>query len=57
MIRDFQNIDDDIICKKRIIKEILYSDPDIIELLNNPQLDPESPDEYIGKKYFPCSSY
>ena len=22
MIRDFQNIDDDIICKKRIIKEI-----------------------------------
>lgn len=38
MIRDFQNIDDDIIYKKRIIKEILYNDSDIIELLDNPNL-------------------
>lgn len=52
MIRDFQNIDDDIIQKKRIIKETLYSDPDIIELLNNPSLDPESPDEYLGVNIF-----
>lgn len=48
MIRDFQNIEDDIIRRKRIIKRILYEDPDIISLLNNPELDPESPDEYIG---------
>lgn len=54
MIRDFQNIDDDIICKKRIIKEILYNDPDIIELLDNPDLDPDSPDEYLGVNIFPA---
>lgn len=54
MIRDFQNVDDDIIRRKRIIKETLYSDPDIIELLNNPDLDPETPDEYLNKNIFPC---
>ena len=52
MIRDFQNIDDDIIYKKRIIKEILYNDSDIIELLDNPKLDPNSPDEYLGINIF-----
>ena len=54
MIRDFQNIDDDIIYKKRIIKEILYNDSDIIELLDNPKLDPNSPDEYLGINIFPA---
>ena len=44
MIRDIQNIDDDIIRAKRIIKEKLINDPDVIEVLDNPKLDPEEPD-------------
>ena len=39
MIRDIQNIDDDIIRKKRVISEMIYSDPDIIEVLDNSELD------------------
>lgn len=53
MKRDFQTIDDDIVKKKRVIKEKLYNDPDIIALLNNPQLDPEEPDTYIGVNIYP----
>ena len=33
MKRDIQKIDDDIIHKKRLIEQILYSDEDIIEIL------------------------
>ena len=53
MIRDIQNIDDDIVRKKRIIGQMLYSDPDIIEVLDNPELDPECPDEYLYVNIFP----
>ena len=53
MIRDIQNIDDDIIRKKRIIGQMLYSDPDIIEVLDNPNLDPDCPDEYMYVNIFP----
>lgn len=53
MIRDIQNIDDDIVRKKRIIGEMLYSDPDIIEVLENPELDPSCPDEYLYQNIFP----
>ena len=53
MIRDIQNIDDDIVRKKRIIGEMLYSDPDIIEVLDNPDLDPSCPDEYLYANIFP----
>lgn len=52
MIRDIQKIDDDIIRKKRLIGQILYSDPDIIEALNNPQLDPSVPEDYINENIF-----
>ncbi len=52
MIRDIQNIDDDIIVAKRLIKEKLYSDPDVIEALNNPELDPEEPDTYLDINIF-----
>ena len=38
MIRDIQNIDDDILRKKRIIGKMLYSDSDIIEVLDNPNV-------------------
>ena len=53
MRRDIQNIDDDIVRKKRIIGEMLYSDSDIIEVLDNPELDPSCPDEYLYQNIFP----
>lgn len=53
MIRDIQNIDDDIIRKKRIIEKMLYSDPDIIEVLDNPKLDPNCPEEYLYENIYP----
>jgi hypothetical protein len=53
MIRDIQNIDDDIVRKKRIIGQMLYSDPDIIEVLENPELDPDCPDEYLYQNIYP----
>ena len=52
MKRDIQKIDDDIIRKKRIIEQILYSDEDIIEILDNPNLDPSAPEEYVGENIF-----
>lgn len=53
MIRDIQHIDDDIIRKKRVISEMIYSDPDIIEVLDNPELDPNCPEEYLYQNIFP----
>lgn len=53
MIRDIQNIDDDIARKKRIIAEMLYNDPDIIEVLDNKDLDPNCPDEYLYVNIYP----
>ena len=53
MVRDIQNIDDDIVQKKRIIGQMLYSDPDIIEVLDNPNLDSTCPDEYMYVNIFP----
>ena len=53
MIRDIQVVDDDIARKKRIIEQKLYSDPDIIEVLDNPNLSPDSPEEYVYENIFP----
>lgn len=53
MIRNIQNIDDDIVRKKRIIGQMLYSDPDIIEVLDNPELDPSCPEEYMYNNIYP----
>lgn len=52
MKRDIQNIDDDIIRKKRRIEQILYSDEDIIEILDNPNLSPDAPEEYVNENIF-----
>ena len=52
MKRDIQKVDDDIIRKKRLIEQILYSDEDIIEILDNPNLDPSVPEDYIGENIF-----
>ena len=52
MKRNIQKIDDDIIRKKRLIEQILYSDEDIIEILDNPNLSPDAPEEYVGENIF-----
>ena len=52
MIRDINNIKDDICSAKRIIKERLYSDPDIIETLHNPNLDTSEPDSDLDVNIF-----
>ena len=44
MIRDIQNIDDDIIRKKRVISQMIYSDQDIIAVHDNSELDPNCPE-------------
>ena len=53
MIRDIQSIDDDIIRKKRIVEKMLYSDPDVVELINNDKIDPESPEDLVFENIFP----
>ena len=52
MKRDIQKVDDDIIRKKRLIEEILYTDEDIIEILDNPNLSPDTPEDYVGENIF-----
>lgn len=52
MIRDINKVDDIIIASKRIIKKKLYSDPDVIEALNNPNLNPQEPDSYLDVNIF-----
>lgn len=52
MKRDIQKIDDDIIRKKRLIEQILYSDEDIIEILDNPNLSPDTPEDYVNENIF-----
>lgn len=53
MIRDINKIDDDIIRKKRIIGEMLYSDPDIIEVLDNNDIDPTCPEDAMYVNIYP----
>lgn len=52
MIRDIQKVSDDVIEMKRLIKQKLISDPDILEALNNPEIDIDSPDEFLDKNIF-----
>ena len=48
--RDIQNIDDDIIRAKRLIRDRLCNDEDIVEILHNVELEKNEapPDEYFG---------
>jgi hypothetical protein len=52
MIRDIQNVEDDIITMKRLIKQRLIEDPDILEVLNNKNLDLDSPDEFLDNNIY-----
>ena len=53
MKRDIQNVDDDIARKKRIIEQTLYSDEDIVEILDNKKLDPSCPEELVYENLYP----
>ena len=53
MKRDIQQIDDDIIRKKRKIAQILYSDPDIVEILDDHDVDPSCPEELVYSSIYP----
>lgn len=53
MVRDIQNIEDDIALTKRIIETVLCNDKDIIEVLDNPDLDPTVPEEYLYNNIYP----
>lgn len=53
MIRDIHKIKDDIIEKKSIVGELFYTDPDIIEVLDNSKIDPTCPDEAMYECIYP----
>ena len=53
MKRDIQNVDEDIARKKRKIEQILYSDEDIVEILNDPDIDPLCPEELVFNSIYP----
>ena len=53
MKRDIQNVDDDIIRKKRIIEQALYSDEDIVEVIDDHDIDPSCPDELVYSSIYP----
>ena len=52
MKRDIQNIEDDISKMKRQIKQMLIDDEDILEVLHNPKIDIDSPDEFLDNNIF-----
>ena len=52
MIRDAQDFDDDIITMKRLIKQKLIADPDILEALHNKDIPLDSPDEFLDNNIF-----
>lgn len=52
MKRDIQKVNDDIIEMKRLIKQKLIADSDILEALHNPDIDIDSPDEFLDNNIF-----
>lgn len=52
MIRNIQKVSDDVIEIKRLIKQKLIADQDVLEALNNPELDMDSPDDFLDKNIF-----
>ena len=52
MIRDIQKVNDDIVEMKRLIKQKLISDTDILEALHNPNIDIDSPDEFLDSNIY-----
>lgn len=53
MQRDIQNIEDDISLAKRVIETVLCGDADIVEVLNNPSIDCETPEDLLYQNLYP----
>lgn len=53
MKRDINRVDDDIIRKKRIIEQALYSDPDIVEVLDDSDIDQSCPEDLLYSSIYP----
>ena len=52
MIRNIQKVSDDIIEMKRLIKQKLIADTDILEALHNSDIDIDSPDEFLDNNIY-----
>ena len=52
MKRDIQKVNDDIIEMKRLIKQTLIADTDVLEALHNTDLDIDSPDEFLDNNIY-----
>jgi hypothetical protein len=52
MKRDIQNVKDDIVEMKRLIKQTLIDDEDILEALHNTEIEIDSPDEFLDRNIF-----
>ena len=52
MKRNIQKVNDDIVEMKRLIKQKLIADQDILEVLNNPDIPLDSPDEFLDSNIF-----
>ena len=52
MKRDIKKVNDDIIEMKRLIKQKLIADTDILEALHNPDIDIDSPDEFLDNNIY-----
>ena len=52
MIRDIQIVKDDVVEMKRLIKQKLIEDVDILEALHNPDIDLDSPDEFLDNNIY-----
>lgn len=52
MRREIQKVSDDIIEMKRLIKQKLIADEDILEALHNPDIDVDSPDEFLDNNIY-----
>lgn len=54
MKRDIQVVDDDIVRKKRMIEKILYTDEDIVEIIDNYDVNPDTPEDLVYDSIWPC---
>ena len=52
MNRQINRVNDDIIEMKRLIKQKLIDDPDILETLHDPDIDIDSPDEFLDSHIY-----
>ena len=52
MQRDIQKIEDDISLAKRIIETVLCGDADVVEVIDNPKIDPATPEDLLYENLY-----